>query len=288
MGDKSKKNGMPETKEVIRYYRRSLTTVKLNGSNYLPWSHAMTVSLCASSESSYITDDPFTDSTWSQHDAHIMTFLWNSLEPDIFENVACLETSKAVWDTLKELYSSNQNTSQLASLSAQILSGKEFPTVGEAFAHIRWATTHSFGLEHSIPSALVALTASTTSSFENISNHNTPSRNSSSKCGGRHGGRLGTKKCNHCSATNHDVEFYWKLHGKPTWANPATLEGEPSALAPTQIIISKAEYDSMVQRANASSSSSIATHVASGVKVARGKWAKDEEVGAVADLHEEG
>lgn len=83
--------------------------------------------------------------------------------------------------------------SELAPLSPHILSGKEVPTIGEAFARVRHTHTH------------------------------TRSRNSFSERGGRRGGR-GTKKCTHCGATNHDVEFCWKLHGKPVSANQATLE----------------------------------------------------------------
>ena len=98
-----------------------------------------------------------------------------------------------------------------------------------------------------INSALAAPTNSPALSSGDFGNCN-PSHNrgSSSERGGRRGGRggrggRGTKKCTHCGATNHDVEFCWKLHDKPAWANQATLEGEPSALAPIQITMSKTE-----------------------------------------------
>ncbi|KAH7833441.1 hypothetical protein Vadar_006365 [Vaccinium darrowii] len=122
-------------------------------------------------------------------------------------------------------------------------------------------------IEHPAPSALAAPTASPASSFGHFGNRNlSHNRGSSSERGGRRGGRggrggRGTKKCTHCGATNHDIEFCWELHGKPAWANQAALEGEPSALAPTQITMSKTEYNSLIQRGNASPSSSIATHL---------------------------
>ncbi|XP_058192682.1 uncharacterized protein LOC131309964 isoform X1 [Rhododendron vialii] len=159
---------------------------------------------------------------------------------------------------------------ELAPLSPQILSDKEVPTVGEAFARVRRAAPQSSVLEHPTPSALAAPATGLIPSSGNFSHSNPPhSRSGSYERGGRRGGRggrggRGTKKCTHCNATNHTVEFYWKLHGKPAWANQATFEGEPSGLAPPdQITISRSEYDSMFHKANASSTS-IATHVSSG------------------------
>ena len=107
----------------------------------------MTVSLRASGESSYITNDPPTDpdSAWSQHDAHIMTLLWNSLEPDIFNNVACQETSKAVWDTLRELYSSDQNISRVFQIYQNIFSLQQGDrSVDEYFSILKAASLYRF------------------------------------------------------------------------------------------------------------------------------------------------
>lgn len=96
MGDKDKKTETSGSKDTVKdpFHRRSLTSIKLNGANYLPWSCVVTVSLRASGETSYITDAPSNDPSWNQNDPYIMTLLWNSLEPDIFNNVACLDTSK--------------------------------------------------------------------------------------------------------------------------------------------------------------------------------------------------
>jgi hypothetical protein len=54
---KSTETSLREIKDVRDpFVHRTLTTIKLKGSNYLPWSRAVTVSLRASGETSYITD----------------------------------------------------------------------------------------------------------------------------------------------------------------------------------------------------------------------------------------
>uniref|UniRef100_A0A2N9J0E2 Reverse transcriptase Ty1/copia-type domain-containing protein n=1 Tax=Fagus sylvatica TaxID=28930 RepID=A0A2N9J0E2_FAGSY len=52
------------------------------------------------------------------------------------------------------------------------------------------------------------------------------------------------------------IDSCWKLHGKPAWANQATVYGDYfSPLFEEQVLITKTEYDSFLQRANAPSSS---------------------------------
>ncbi|GMP41884.1 hypothetical protein CsSME_00011829 [Camellia sinensis var. sinensis] len=94
-----------------------MTNTTLKGSNYLQWSHTIVVFLKACGKASYLTATKPSDATkvvlWEQEDAQIMTWLWNSLALEVFTNVSCLESSKDIWDTLKELYSSEQNLSRI-------------------------------------------------------------------------------------------------------------------------------------------------------------------------------
>ena len=93
MGDQS------ETKDSFKdsLLFGSMTSTKLRGSNYLQWSRAVTVFLKARSKASCLTTTKPSYATkgalWEQEDAQIMTWLWNSLEPKIFNNVSCLESS---------------------------------------------------------------------------------------------------------------------------------------------------------------------------------------------------
>jgi hypothetical protein len=51
-----------------------------------------------------------------------MTWLWNSLEPDVFNNVSYLESSKDIWDTLHLMYSSEENITRIHELYQDMFS----------------------------------------------------------------------------------------------------------------------------------------------------------------------
>uniref|UniRef100_A0A2N9GH48 Integrase catalytic domain-containing protein n=1 Tax=Fagus sylvatica TaxID=28930 RepID=A0A2N9GH48_FAGSY len=268
---------------------------KLKGSNYLQWSRAVRVFLTGRGKESYLMTTKPTDATkipqWLQEDAQIMTWLWNSLEPEVFNNVSYLESSKDIWDTLHLMYSSEENITRIHELyqdmfslqqgdrsveeyfsllqgmwdelnvyqplstdlqkqqkyreefrvakflsglkpdldpiRSQILSGKDIPTVNETYARGERGGHSSRRGTH----------------------------NGRGSRGGRNGGGgRGPKKCTHCGRTNHTIDFCWKLHGKPAWANHATIDGDNSTpISEEQVLISKAEYDSILQRASSSS-----------------------------------
>jgi hypothetical protein len=104
----------------------SMTSTKLKGSNYLQWSHAVRVFLTACGKASYRTATKLTDATkipaWVQEDAQIMIWLWNNLEPDVFNNVSYLDSSKDIWDTLHLIYSSGENISRIHELYQDMFS----------------------------------------------------------------------------------------------------------------------------------------------------------------------
>uniref|UniRef100_A0A2N9EMG3 Integrase catalytic domain-containing protein n=1 Tax=Fagus sylvatica TaxID=28930 RepID=A0A2N9EMG3_FAGSY len=272
---------------------------------------------------SYLTTTKPTDatdatkiSTWIKEDAQIMTWLWNSLEPDVFNNVSYLESSKDIWDTLRLMYSSEENITRIHELyqdmfslqqgdrsieeyfsllqgmwdelnvyqplstdlqkqqkyreefrvakflsglkpdlnpiRSQILSGKDIPTVRETYARVRRAAISSSGVKDE-RSALVGH-YDTPQGERGDHNSRRGTHNGRGGRGGRSGGGgRGLKKCTHCGRTNHTVDFCWKLHGKPAWANHATVDGDNSTPSEEQVLISKAEYDSILQRASSSS-----------------------------------
>uniref|UniRef100_A0A2N9IR39 Fibronectin type III-like domain-containing protein n=1 Tax=Fagus sylvatica TaxID=28930 RepID=A0A2N9IR39_FAGSY len=221
----------------------SMTSTKLKGSNYLQWSRAVLVFLTGRGKESYLTTTKPTDATkiskWIKEDAQIMTSLWNSLKPDVFNNVSYLESSKDIWDTLHLINSKSTREefrvvkflsglkSNLDPIRSQILSGKDIPTVRETYARGERG-------DHS----------------SRRGNHN----GRGSRGGHSGGGGRGPRKCIHCGRTNHTIDFCWKLHGKPAWANHATVDGDNSTpISEEQVLISKAEYDSILQRASSSS-----------------------------------
>jgi hypothetical protein len=104
----------------------SMTSTKLKDSNYLQWSRAVLVFLTGRGKESYLTTTKPTDATkiskWIKEDAQIMTWLWNSLEPDVFNNVSYLESSKDIWDTLHLMYSSEENITRIHELYQDMFS----------------------------------------------------------------------------------------------------------------------------------------------------------------------
>jgi hypothetical protein len=104
----------------------SMTSTKLKGSNYLQWSRAVRVFLTGRSKESYLTTTKPTDATkipqWLQEDAQIMTWLWTSLEPEVFNNVSYLKSSKDIWDTLHLMYSSKENITRIHELYQDMFS----------------------------------------------------------------------------------------------------------------------------------------------------------------------
>uniref|UniRef100_A0A2N9IEJ3 Integrase catalytic domain-containing protein n=1 Tax=Fagus sylvatica TaxID=28930 RepID=A0A2N9IEJ3_FAGSY len=204
------------------------------------------------------------------------------LEPDVFNNVSYLESSKDIWDTLHLMYSSEENITRIHELyqdmfslqqgdrsieeyfsllqgmwdelnvyqplstdlqkqqkyreefrvakflsglkpdldpiRSQILSGKDIPTVRETYARVRRAAISSSGVKDE-RSALVG-------------HYDTPQgeRGDHSSRRGTHNGR-----------------------GGRAWANHATVDGDNSTPSEEQVLISKAEYDSILQRASSSS-----------------------------------
>ena len=65
-----------------------------------------------------------------------MTWLWNSLEPKVFNNVSCLETSEDIRDTLWKLYSSEQNFSQIHQLYHDLFSLEQGDSLVEEYFSI--------------------------------------------------------------------------------------------------------------------------------------------------------
>ena len=66
----------------------SITTMRLNGCNYLPWAKSVEVFLRVNTRYQYLTDEPleFDDPTfaaWDAKDSQIRLRMWNSMKPTI-------------------------------------------------------------------------------------------------------------------------------------------------------------------------------------------------------------
>ncbi|KAF5450286.1 hypothetical protein F2P56_030651 [Juglans regia] len=97
-----------------------ITGHKLNGNNYLQWSHSVMMFICGKGKDDYLTGDAAkpnkTDEkfkVWNAENNMVMSWLINSMTNDIGENFLLYGTTKEIWDAAKEIYSNNENTSEL-------------------------------------------------------------------------------------------------------------------------------------------------------------------------------
>lgn len=94
------------------------TTIKLNGSNYLLWSHAFRLFLGSQKKQDHVvsaapaTTDAKYDA-WSADYCAVMTWLLNSMDESVSKNIMFLDTAKAMWHALREMYSNDKNVSRV-------------------------------------------------------------------------------------------------------------------------------------------------------------------------------
>uniref|UniRef100_A0A2N9H562 Uncharacterized protein n=1 Tax=Fagus sylvatica TaxID=28930 RepID=A0A2N9H562_FAGSY len=207
---------------------------------------------------SYLTTTKPTDATkiskWIKEDAQIMTWLWNSLEPDVFNNVSYLESSKDIWDTLHLMYSSEENITRIHELYQDMFSLQQGDrSIEEYFSFLQDLDPIRFQILSRKDIPTVRETYAQGERGDHSSRRGT--HNGRGNRGGHSGGGgRGPRKCTHCGRTNHTIDFCWKLYGKPAWANHATVDGDNSTpIFEEQVLISKVEYDSILQHASSSS-----------------------------------
>lgn len=93
---------------------------KLNGHNYLQWSQSMKMFLSGRSRDDYLTGnivpplstDPLYRS-WRAENNQVMSWLINSMNPEISENFLLYTTAKDIWDAVRETFSNTDNTSEI-------------------------------------------------------------------------------------------------------------------------------------------------------------------------------
>lgn len=93
------------------------TTVRLNGTNYLPWARTFRIFNGAQSKLVHLlappdTTDP-TYTAWVSTDCCVMIWLLNSMEENISSSVMFLTIAKEMWDTLKLIYGNEKEASRV-------------------------------------------------------------------------------------------------------------------------------------------------------------------------------
>ena len=80
----------------------------LNGKNYLKWSHFVQTFLKGKGKLNHLTGTDAPKSTdigaWDEADAVVMSWLWNSMVPEVSDACMFMKTTKDVWDSCKQNY----------------------------------------------------------------------------------------------------------------------------------------------------------------------------------------
>ncbi|KAK8335519.1 hypothetical protein V6Z12_A09G059600 [Gossypium hirsutum] len=96
-------NPMSEFQNIQVAYR-------LNGKNYLKWSQLVRTFLKGRGKLSHLLrtgpkeGDPKFDAR-DEQDSIVMSWLWNSMMPEISDTCMFLSTSKEIWEAVKQTYS---------------------------------------------------------------------------------------------------------------------------------------------------------------------------------------
>ena len=117
-----------------------ITNVPLNKINYIQWSRAVRMYLGGKLLLGYIdgtviepeANDP-RHAEWKAYNTMVMSWMLNSIEPDVSERLYQLDTAKELWDTLHELYAYKNNMArinEIKQLIANYRQGNKF-----AFSH---------------------------------------------------------------------------------------------------------------------------------------------------------
>jgi gag-polypeptide of LTR copia-type len=143
-------------------HNQSLTNFLLDGTNYLPWARAIKVALggrlklehimgksysivtsstaegqpqTGDDDSSTTEDRPKTmevqvttlSSEWVANDLCVMSWIFNSMEPAIYNIFAYSNTSKELWDSLFEMYGNTNNSSRVFEIQWSISALRQKP-----------------------------------------------------------------------------------------------------------------------------------------------------------------
>ncbi|XP_058749398.1 uncharacterized protein LOC131622387 [Vicia villosa] len=116
---------------------------RLNGKNYFSWAQFMRANLKGRGKLNHIEGDPLpaTDpgfTLWDNEDSLIMSWMWNSMIPEISSQYMFLPTARDIWENLMQTYSKKQDLSARFDLKNKIFNTKQGTmTVSEYFATMK-------------------------------------------------------------------------------------------------------------------------------------------------------
>ena len=103
---------------------------RLNGKNYLKWSQFVQTYLKGKGKLSHLLgtgperDDP-RFSAWDEADSMILSWLWNSMTPEVSDTYMFLPTAKEVWDAVRQTYSKAQDAALVYEIKVRVSAMKQ-------------------------------------------------------------------------------------------------------------------------------------------------------------------
>ncbi|RVW65751.1 hypothetical protein CK203_057721 [Vitis vinifera] len=104
-----------------------ITTICLNGDNFLRWSQSVRIYIRGRGKMGYLTGekkasivDDLNYAIWDVENSMVMTWLVNSMEEDISCNYMCYPTTQELWENVNQMYSDLGNQSQIFELTLKL------------------------------------------------------------------------------------------------------------------------------------------------------------------------
>lgn len=103
---------------------------RFNGKNYLKWSQLVRTFLKGRGKLSHLLgtgpsqEDP-RFAAWDEQDSMVMSWLWNSMLPEISDTCMFLGTAKEIWDTIQQTYSKVNDAAQIFEIKTKISATKQ-------------------------------------------------------------------------------------------------------------------------------------------------------------------
>ena len=103
---------------VVGELQNIQTTYRLNGKNYLKWSQFIRTYLKGKGKLSHLQgagpqegDPKF--AAWDEAHSMILSWLWNSMNPEISDTCKFLSIAKEIWDAVRQTYSKARDAAQV-------------------------------------------------------------------------------------------------------------------------------------------------------------------------------
>jgi len=119
------------------------SSYRLNGNNYLQWAQLVRATLKGRKKLSHLEGNPpaKTDSKyedWDDEDSLIMTWLWNSMTPEISRNCMFFSTAKEIWENLCQTYSDKRYCSMVRDRKQDLSYHPREPFSNKLLWYVEW------------------------------------------------------------------------------------------------------------------------------------------------------